>query len=87
MSSLHRNDWRELAVREGDGLEISLHWSKSADLVKVCVLDQRREESFDIHVGGPDALGAFYHPYAYAAVRGLLFGLALPASLDLQLQR
>ena len=64
MRALHRNDWSELAVREGDGLEISLHWSKSTARVKVCVLDQRREESFDIHVGGPDALGAFYHPFA-----------------------
>jgi hypothetical protein len=86
MSLLHRNDWRELAVREGDGLEISLYWSKSADLVKVCVLDRRREKSFDIHVSGPDAVGAFYHPFAYAAGRGLLFDLAVSASLDLQLQ-
>ena len=50
MPSSQQNDWKELAVREGDGLEISLHWSTSTDRVKVSVLDQRHDESFDIHV-------------------------------------
>ena len=27
------DDWRELANRDGDGLEISLLWSKAADRV------------------------------------------------------
>jgi len=60
------DDWSELATRETDGLEISLLWSKSADRVKVTVLDQRHEEYFDIHVAGAQALQAFYHPFAYA---------------------
>ena len=60
------DDWFELATRETDGLEISLLWSRSADRVKVTVLDQRHEEYFDIHVAGSQALQAFYHPFAYA---------------------
>lgn len=49
------------------GLQISLVWSRSADGVKVTVLDERLRESFDIHVEGADALPAFHHPFAYAA--------------------
>jgi hypothetical protein len=79
-------DWRELASREGDGLEISLRWSKSTDRVKVSVLDQRLEESFDIHVAGAQALTAFYHPFAYAAGQNVCFGDALRETPDLQPQ-
>jgi hypothetical protein len=66
MSSSHHTDWRELATRERDGLEISLLWSKSADRVKVVVVDQRLGESFDIDVERAHALTAFEHPFAYA---------------------
>jgi hypothetical protein len=58
-------DWRELASRAGDGLQISLVWSKAADRVKVTVLDERLREPFDIHIDGADALSAFHHPFAY----------------------
>jgi hypothetical protein len=66
-ASVTDDDWRELASRAGDGLQISLVWSRSADRVKVTVLDERLRESFDIHVDGADALPAFHHPFAYAA--------------------
>ena len=79
-------DWRELASRENNGLEIRLLWSKSAERVKVAVLDQRLGESFDLDIAGADALSAFYHPFAYAAGRGLCFGDAMRESLDLQPQ-
>lgn len=70
-ASVTDDDWRELASRAGDGLQISLVWSRSADRVKVTVLDERLRESFDIHVEGADALPAFHHPFAYtAAARG-----------------
>ena len=80
------NDWSELAIREGDGLEITLLWSKSADRVKVTVLDQRLEEYFDIHVAGAQALRAFYHPFAYASGQGISFGDALSEAANLQTQ-
>jgi len=75
------SDWRELAVRENEGLVVSLLWSKSADRVKVAVADARLDEQFELHVPGADALDAFYHPFAYAAGRGLGFGDAMRESL------
>ena len=80
------NDWSELAIREGDGLEISLLWSKSAGRVKVTVLDQRLEEYFDIHVAGAQALRAFYHPFAYASGQGIYFGDTMSEAASLQTQ-
>jgi hypothetical protein len=80
-------DWRELARRAGDGLEIALVWSRSADSVKVTVLDAKLGESFDLDIAGADALRAFYHPFAYASGRGLGFGDAMCESLDLQAQK
>jgi hypothetical protein len=85
-STRSHHTWRELAGRESDGLEILLLWSKSAGRVKVAVTDAKLDEHFEFDVAGADALAAFYHPFAYAASRGLLFDLALPPSLDLQLQ-
>ena len=80
------NDWRELASRDGDGLEISLLWSKAAGRVKVTVADSRLDESFELDIAGAEALAAFHHPFAYAAGRGFGFGDALRESLDLQTQ-
>jgi hypothetical protein len=80
------NDWKELASRGTDGLAVSLLWSKATDRVKVTVADERFDEEFDLDVPGAHALAAFYHPFAYAAVRGLGCGHALRASLDLQPQ-
>ena len=78
------DDWRELAGREGDGLEISLLWSEAADRVKVTVADSRLDESFELDIAGAEALAAFHHPFAYAADRGLGFGDALRESHALQ---
>ena len=80
------NDWKELTSRGADGLAVSLVWSKATDRVRITVADERLDEEFDLDVSGAHALAAFYHPYAYAAVRGLGFGRALRASLDLQPQ-
>ena len=82
MSSTHSHDtWKELAGRANEGLEVSLLWSKSAGRVKVAVADARLEEQFEFDVAGADALAAFYHPFAYAAGRGLGFGTAMRESL------
>jgi hypothetical protein len=78
--------WTELASRGNDGLEISLLWCKSTDQVKVTVADSRCDEEFELDVAGADALAAFYHPFAFAAGRGVCFGDALRESHDLQLQ-
>ena len=64
------NDWRELAMREGDGIEVRLLWSKSADRVKVTVAHTKFDEEFVLDVAGADALAAFNHPFAYLPSRG-----------------
>jgi hypothetical protein len=75
------NDWKELASRGTDGLAVSLVWSKATNRVRVTVADERFDEAFDLDVPGAHALAAFYHPFAYAAVRGLGFGCAMRESL------
>ena len=87
MNAAHiHTTWKELAGRENQGLEISLLWNKSADRLKVAVADARLDEKFEFDVASADALAAFYHPFAYAADRGLGFGCAMRGSLDLQPQ-
>lgn len=78
--------WIDLATRESDALEVTLLWSRASGRVKVAVADARLDESFELHVAGADALSAFYHPFAYAVVRGLGFGCAARASTDLEPQ-
>ena len=75
MSASFRYDtWRELAVREKDGLAVSLLWNNGTGRVKVAVVDAHLDEQFDVHVSGADALDAFHHPFAYAAGLGASFG-------------
>ena len=64
------DDWRELAQREGDGIEVRLLWSKSTDRVKVMVVDSKFDEEFVFDVAGADALAAFNHPFAYLPSQG-----------------
>ena len=80
------NDWRELAIREGDGIEVRLLWSKSADRVKVTVVDSKFDEEFVLDVAGADALAAFNHPFAYAPSRSFGSVEAESASLNLHSQ-
>ena len=86
MISTAINDWTELASREHDGLVVSLLWSRVANRVKVEVTDQKLDEEYHLNVPGANALDAFYHPFAYAAGRGLWFGDAMRESLNLQPQ-
>ena len=85
-ASVETNDWWELASREGDGLAITLLWSRAADRVKVTVADSRLDEQFELHIAGAEALAAFHHPFAYAAGRGIGFADPLRESFDLQPQ-
>ena len=73
-ASCQHETWRELAIREKDGLAVSLLWSNDTGRVKVAVVDARLDEQFDVHVSGADALDAFQHPFAYAAGLGASFG-------------
>jgi len=56
---------RELAYREGDGLEVTLLWQPTTDELTVCVCDRRRGVYFEIHPERSSALDVFHHPYGY----------------------
>jgi hypothetical protein len=70
-ASRQHETWSELAVRENDGLAISLVWSKASGRTRIVVVDQTFEAEFHVDVPPARALDAFYHPFAYAAGRGL----------------
>ena len=75
MTATALTDRRELAHRTGDGIEVTLFWSKPSNRVTIAVLDTRSDEALEFDVDGGVALDAFNHPYAYAAterVRSLL---------------
>ncbi len=58
---------RELAAREGDGIQVTLLWRPGDDALTVSVEDSRGGRGFDLAVAPDRALDAFYHPYAYTA--------------------
>jgi len=69
---------RELAHRAGDGIEVTLFWSKSTNSITLEVLDSRSGQRLDFEVDRHAALDAFRHPYVYAAKRMFAGG---PASV------
>lgn len=65
-------EFRELAHRSNDGLDVALVWNQASDNLAVTVHDQRSGCTFELVVdNGPEALDAFRHPFAHAAWRGL----------------
>ena len=79
-------EWSELASRENDGLAVFLLWNRITNQVRVSVVDSKLDEVLELEIAGAEALDAFYHPFAYAADRGVSFGDALRELNDLQLQ-
>jgi hypothetical protein len=64
----------ELAGRAGGGIEVLLLWDRGDGQLKVVVDDLRTGGWFELVVGdGRQALDAFYHPFAYAAARGIAY--------------
>ena len=57
----------DLAHRRGDGIDVTLWWSREDDSVSVEVLHFASESSFELVVDQARALEAFYHPFAYDA--------------------
>jgi len=67
---------RELAFRSNDGMDVALLWHTATDLLSVVVEDSRTDERFELVLDYDDrAMDVFHHPFAYAARRGLEFGL------------
>jgi len=65
MQSFRADELRELDHRLGDGIDVTLLWSRRTGGVFVLVVDLRYGDSFDLEVDPADALDAFRHPYAY----------------------
>ena len=59
---------RELAHRSADGVEVTLLWNPVSDTIAVQVVERDTEASFELSVARDQALNAFNHPYAYAAL-------------------
>ena len=59
---------RELAHRSADGVEVTLLWYPAADAISVQVIDRDTEACLELPVARDQALNAFNHPYAYAAL-------------------
>lgn len=64
----------ELAQRAGDGIVVSLMWSRADNVLRVSVANTQTGEEFELDAHPEDALDIYYHPYAYAAHRGLDYG-------------
>jgi hypothetical protein len=64
----------ELAQRAGDGIVVSLMWSRADNVLRVSVANTQTGEEFELDAHPDNALDIYYHPYAYAAHRGLDYG-------------
>ena len=65
MSAGSRTEVRELAHRQGDGIDVTLLWDPETNGVFVAVVDAREGDRFLMPVSAADALDAFRHPFAY----------------------
>jgi hypothetical protein len=58
---------RELAQRSNNGIEVTLFWTESTNLVTIAVADSHSGDELEFEIDGSAALDAFKHPFAYAA--------------------
>jgi hypothetical protein len=65
------NQYRELAHRANDGVEVVLFWHAATDELTVAVSNGRSGGYFELAAAPNQALDVFNHPYAHAAFRGL----------------
>jgi hypothetical protein len=73
----------ELALRESDGLSVSLLWVRTTNQVRVHVYDDKRAQRFQVDVApGQSPMDVFHHPYAYAPPSGTAAAPCLSLSSD-----
>ena len=72
-ASCQHHTWSELAVRENDGLVVSLLWSSASGRVKVEVVDSHLDEQFEFHVPGAARARRFPPPVRLRDGTGRLF--------------
>jgi len=65
MSSAVR-EWRELARRAANGIEVAVLWNSSLNRLKVAVSDERLCHHLDFELDDADAIDAFRQPFADA---------------------
>jgi hypothetical protein len=76
MTTALTTETRELDHRTADGVEVALLWHPSGDFLSVVVSDAKIGETFELVLDErDDPMDVFHHPYAYAAYRGLAFGI------------
>ena len=67
----------ELASRRSGTLQVALLWIRETDVFAVSVEDSSTGDRFELVVEDcGNALDIFYHPYAYAALRGVDYARA-----------
>jgi hypothetical protein len=67
----------ELASRENGSLHVVLLWKEQTELCTVSVDDSSTGDRFELVVDqSARPLDIYYHPYAYAALRGVEYGVA-----------
>jgi hypothetical protein len=59
-------EWRELAKRAGDGIEVVILWNSSTSRLKVAVSDERLCHHLDFELDDADAINAFRQPFTEA---------------------
>jgi hypothetical protein len=64
MTQIERQEEKELAYRESDGIAVSLRWNRETGDIRVLVVD-RELGSFVVPAAPDSALQVFHHPYAY----------------------
>jgi hypothetical protein len=57
---------RELAHRVESGLDVTLYWHPSTGALTVCVVDDERQDYFELDADPSNALAVYYHPFVYA---------------------
>ena len=77
MTTSAANERRELAQRSSDGIEVTLLWTESTNVITIAVIDSHSAEELEFEVDGTSALDAFNHPYAYAAADRVRSGHAV----------
>jgi hypothetical protein len=75
-----QDDFRELAYRATDGIEVVLFWHEPTNTLTVTVSDECSGAYFELAAEPDQALDVFKHPYAYAAFNDVPYTDALLAS-------
>ena len=72
IETLNDIDWTELALREHDGITVTLYWARSTNVLAVTVNDVSTGDYFELVLANHEPpLDVFYHPFAYARRRGV----------------